>query len=128
MTGEAGYIRILRSTKVQDGIIRIEFTAGEAAEKRAHAVAGAKEELLAFLKIEDEKLLPAAAERVFITWKKARKLAKKGKDIPYDTLENATLEPFDGDPLVEAAARLQTQPEHLLKTLQRFSKEIEEWK
>ncbi len=127
-TSEAGYIRILRSTKVQDGIVRIEFTAGLAAEKLAHEKADKLDELKAFLGVDDDKLVPAAAERVFTMWKKAKKLSKKGKDIPWKTLETAKLESFDGDVLVEAARRLQTQPEHVMNTLRRFMKDIEELK
>ena len=122
LTGEAGTIRILRSTKVQDGIIRIEFTAGKAAAKTADEKGKELMEIKKFLKIEDERLMPSAAERVFTVWKEARKAARKGE--PFDeTNVKAHLTPFDGDALAETAKRLQTQPQHILATLTRFRKE-----
>ncbi|MBR9693062.1 alanine--tRNA ligase [Candidatus Woesearchaeota archaeon] len=127
-TGEAGYIRILRSTKVQDGIIRIEFTAGLAAEKLAHDKKDKTEEIMQFLGVKEENLIPAASERLFLTWKKTKKLSKKKQDIPWKELEGAKLVPFKGEALAEAAHRLQTQPEHVLNTLTRFKKEIDEIK
>jgi alanyl-tRNA synthetase len=128
MTGETGTIRILRATKVQDGIVRIEFTAGLAAQKLAHAQRENLDSLMALLKVSDEKLLPAAAERVFNAWKAAKKAAKKNEAIDYHALENAKLEPYSGDVLAETAQRLQTQPQHVQSTLARFLKEITEFK
>lgn len=124
-TGEAGLIRILRSTKVQDGVIRIEYVAGDAARKLVEEKKGALEELMGHLSVKEAALIPAAAERVFATWKQARKLAKKGEEIDWNALENAELEPYKGrDPIAEAAKRLSTQPEYILNTLAKFEKEI----
>ncbi len=126
MTGEAGSIRILRSTKVQDGVIRIEYVAGDAARKLVAERQGGLDAVKEYLKVNDERLIPAAAERVFATWKQARKLAKKKEPVDWRSLESAMLEPYTGpNPVAEAAKRLQTQPEHLLNTLAKFAKEIE---
>lgn len=125
MTGEAGLIRILRSTKVQDGVIRIEYVSGDAARKMVEGKKGIVEEVKEYLTVSDEKLIPAAAERIFSTWKQARKLAKKNEAIDWHAMEGAPLTPYEGDPVAEAAKRLQTQPEHLLNTLAKFAKEIE---
>ncbi len=122
LTGEAGTIRILRSTKVQDGIIRIEFTAGKAAQKTTQEKGKELEEIKKFLDVDDERLVPAAAEHVFKVWKEARKAAKKKE--PFDEKNvKRMLQPFDGDALAETAKRLQTQPQHILATLTRFRKE-----
>jgi len=128
-TGEAGHITILRATKVQDGIIRIEYVAGKAADRQEEEQRGKTKELRAFLGVKDDALIPAAAERVFSVWKQAKKLAKKKEDIPWKKLEAVKLDESDApDPVTEAAKRLQTQPEHVLKTLKRFQKEIEKLK
>ncbi len=115
-TGEAGRILLLRSTKVQDGIVRIEFVAGAAAERVARERAERLREVQEFLGVREAALIPAAGERLFQEWK----AAKKGKALP-----PAKLELFAGDALAEVAKRLRTQPEHVLKTLQRFRKELD---
>ncbi|RME31221.1 alanine--tRNA ligase [Candidatus Woesearchaeota archaeon] len=122
-TGEAGTIRLLGSRKVQDGIIRIEFTAGKAAEGEAEQRARLAQEVAEALGVE-EREIPAAAERLFTAWKKLRKAAKKQRALDVSALLSAKLEPYGGDVISEAAKRLQTQPEHLLKTIKRFSTEI----
>ncbi len=123
-TGEVGRITLLGSRKVQDGIIRIEFVAGKAADSAAKAHEQRVEELAKALGV-DAAEIPSAAERLFTTWKKLRKAVKKQRPIDVDALLNAPLEPFTGDVIAEAARRLQTQPEHLLKTINRFSADIE---
>jgi len=124
LTGEAGTIKILKSTKVQDGIIRIEFTAGKAASKTVDQKGKELEEIMHFLKVKDEKLVPAAADHVFKVWKEARKAMKKKEPFDETTIK-AHLTPFDGDVIAETAKRLQTQPQHILATLTRFRKESE---
>ncbi len=125
MTGEAGTIKLLRSTKVQDGVIRIEYVAGDAALRTTHEKGKELEELKTFLHVTDEKLIPSAAEHVFKVWKEARKYAKKGTEIPWSALEGAPLAAYEGEPVAEAARRLQTQPQHLLNTLKKFTREID---
>ena len=115
----------MRSTKVQDGIIRIEFVAGDAAVKLVNEKKHELGELSAFLKVTDETLIPAAAERVFNVWKEAKKKMKKGEAIDWHSLEHAPLKGYDGDVVAEPAKRLQTQPQHILNTLKKFAKEIE---
>ena len=124
-TGEAGLIKILRSTKVQDGVIRIEYVAGDAAVKLVNEKKNELGEISAFLKIKDEKLMPSAAERIFNIWKEAKKKTKRGEAIDWPGLEHAPLTAYKGDVLAETAKRLQTQPQHILNTLKKFTKEID---
>jgi alanine--tRNA ligase len=126
-TSEAGNIHILKSTKIQDGIVRITFTAGERAGEEIGKKDSLADDLAAFFGVEKE-LVPARAEELFSKWKKAKKAVKKGKEINLKELELTSKEKFDGNILEETAKRLKTQIEHLPSTLNRFKKELEEAK
>lgn len=119
-TGEVGRIHILNSRKIQDGIIRLEYTAGLSAADAASTKEREIAEIASYLGV-DAPLVPDTAENLFRSWKQWRKAAKKG-GAPEGS--NPAPQPFDGDVLAETAARLRTQPEHILKTLQRFTAEI----
>lgn len=115
-TAQAGKIKILKSTKVQDGIIRIEFVSGPAAERIIAAETAVIENLIAELECEEEQI-PGRCAELFAMWKKA----KKGK---LEKLEFSSLEKTPGDILGKAARELKTQPEHVLKTVRRFKDDI----
>ena len=130
-TGEVGKIKILKSTKIQDGIVRIEFVAGKKAEEISGKEGNVVGEASKLLGVE-ERYLPSRVEELFSAWKKASKLLKKkkeGKEISLEENESLKLfkkEEFYGDTLTEIASRLKTQPEHVLKTIIRFKKELDE--
>jgi len=129
-TGEAGEIKILKSTKIQDGIVRITFTAGKAAEKTEQAEKSIIDEAAKLLSIKP-KQLPARAEELFKKWKTARKAVKKKKQIDAKEFELTSTEEYEGsdDDILEKTANiLKTQPEHITKTISRFIKELEEFK
>ncbi|MBA5942262.1 MAG: alanine--tRNA ligase [Methanophagales archaeon] len=71
-TGECGTIKLLRTERIQDGIERIEYAAGEAAIEAMQR----QEELIrnsaAVLNVPSEKL-PSVVERFFEEWKQLRK-------------------------------------------------------
>jgi alanyl-tRNA synthetase len=71
-TGECGTIKILRTERIQDGIERLEYAAGEAAIEAIQE----QEELIrmsaAVVKVPFEKL-PSVVERFFAEWKQLRK-------------------------------------------------------
>ncbi len=124
-TGEAEKITLLKSTKIQDGVVRIEFVAGPAATKLSGAREHLLEESMLVLGITNKDLLAPRTEELFAKWKKVKKLRKKGKDIPVE-LTTLSAEPRPSqDPLQEAAATVSVQEEHLPKTLTRF---LEEWR
>ncbi len=126
-TNQVGRIKILKSSKVQDGIVRIEFAAGEAADKVEEMKTGNAEEIASFLDV-DVKEVPARAREIFEKWKKIKKLMKKKKEMPENIFDFSSSEKSDGDVVAESAKILKTQPEHVLKTLKRFLNDIEEWK
>ena len=118
-TSEVGTIRIIKTTKVQDGIVRIVFTAGKATENLSSQEGEVLDKVAKLLNCDADQV-PARVEELFSLWKK---IVKKKKDIEF-MLESK--ERFEGDALVKSCEMLKTQPEHLINTIKRFLKEIEE--
>ena len=126
-TSEVGRIHILKTSKISDSIVRIEFTAGKAAEWHESAKEGILEQAATLLDVGIEEL-PARVDELFNKWKKVKKVVKKqGKllEVDYRLVKR---EVFDGEILPEIAKILKTQPEHIIKTLKRFLHEMEEMK
>ncbi len=71
-TGEVGPIKILRTERIQDGIERIEYSAGEAAVEAMQAREELIRESASVLRVPQDKL-PSAVERFFDEWKQLRK-------------------------------------------------------
>jgi alanyl-tRNA synthetase len=126
-TKEAGEIKILKSSKIQDGVVRITFTAGNAAQKTEEAEGALLEKLQKILNVPEEQL-PARCTELFQKWKKAKKAIKKKKELDTKKLEFTSSESFEGDILTECASVLSTQPEHVPKTVSRLVNELEEMK
>ncbi|MBW2985458.1 alanine--tRNA ligase [Candidatus Woesearchaeota archaeon] len=126
-TSEAKGIKIIKSTKIQDGICRIVFTAGKAAKQQ---IEGEQDILNKLVKILGVKIneIPARSEELFDKWKKARKAVKKKKKIDIKELKLVSKKKYEGDILTETAKIFKTQPEHILKTTERFISEIEKSK
>ncbi|MBN1156718.1 alanine--tRNA ligase, partial [Candidatus Woesearchaeota archaeon] len=120
-TGEAGRIKLLKATKIQDGVVRLTFTAGGAAESISEVRSDLLEEAARLLGVEKDEV-PARAEELFEKWKT---IVKKKKDVPFELTRK---EKCEGDALCKTAEVLRTQPEHIVKTITRFLKDIEEMK
>lgn len=71
-TGEVGAIKILRIERIQDGIERLEYAAGEAAIEAIQAQEELIKKSASVLKVPPEKL-PSVAERFFEEWKQLKK-------------------------------------------------------
>ncbi len=71
-TGEIGPIKILRTERIQDGIERIEYSAGEAAVKEIQLLEELIRKSASVLRVPVHKL-PSAVERFFEEWKQLRK-------------------------------------------------------
>jgi len=126
-TSEAGEIKILKATKISDGIVRLYFTAGEAARKESKKEKEILEEAAMLLKVNTNQL-PARVDELFEKWKLARKAAEKKKKINMKELELSSKEEFKGNALDRVSEILKTQPEHVNKTIKRFLEELEEFK
>jgi len=71
-TGEVGAIKVLRVEHIQDGIERLEFSAGIAALYAMQRVEGLLSASAGALSVQPENL-PAAVQRFFSEWKEQRK-------------------------------------------------------
>jgi len=131
LTGEVQLIKILKTSKVQDGIVRIEFTAGNAAVKTERHEKGVLEETAKMLGVDIDQL-PGRVEELFEKWKKARKAIQKGKKLEKKEFEEfnltSTIAYKGEDTLAKLAEILKTQPEHVTKTIKRFLYELEDYK
>ncbi len=121
-TSEAGKIKILKSNKIQDGVVRITFTAGKAATVEEKEEKGLLEEAAKLLDCKPNQV-PSRANELFCIWKKVVKKKKK-----VDSTDLKSTDEFEGDALHKTSEILKTQPEYILKTIQRFKKEIDEKK
>lgn len=71
-TGEVGFIKIIRTERIQDGIERLEFAVGEAAINHVQSQADQLSRVADILRVPPEKAA-AGAEQLFDEWKKARR-------------------------------------------------------
>jgi len=126
-TSEAGEIKILKATKISDGIVRLYFTAGEAAKKESKKEKEILEEAARLLHVEINHL-PARVNELFEKWKLVKKAVEKKKEIKFDELKLQKIEEYHGNVLDKISEILKTQPEHVVKTVKRFLKEMEEMK
>jgi len=122
ITGDVGQIRILKSSKLQDGIVRIEFTAGLAAEKTLHDKETSLEDISKILNCTNNQIL-GRIEELFTKWKK---IVKKNSVERFELTSIVESEESDDKILSKAAAILNTQPENIIKTIERFLREIYE--
>lgn len=121
-TEEVGLIKLVRSTKVSDAAIRIEYVAGRAARSMIEKEGNILEEAAKILKCEGSQV-PGRALELFELWKD---VVKKGKERKSNLVSK---EKTSGSPkeLVEKSAQLlKTQPEFLVKTIQRFLDELKQ--
>ena len=126
-TLEAGQIKILQTAKISDGIVRLYFTAGEAAQKEGMKEKEILEEAARLLEVNINQL-PSRIEELFEKWKYAKKSLEKKRAIFLKDLELTSKEKFEGNVLDKIAVILKTQPEHVVKTIKRFLNEMEEYK
>ena len=75
-TGDVGFISILKTKRVQDGVVRIEFAAGDVALNYLREKERLLRETSRILGVEEKKV-PEKVEEVFNTWKEKRKALKK---------------------------------------------------
>jgi alanyl-tRNA synthetase len=120
ITGDVGQIKILRSSKLQDGIVRIEFTAGLAAEKTIHDKETSLEDVAKILNCSP-KQVPGRVEELFQKWKK---IVKKNSTEKFELTSTIESDYTEEKLLNKTASMLNTQPENVIKTIERFLREI----
>ncbi len=121
-TKETGMIKIIKTSKISDGIVRLEYTAGKAAQSEVDKEGKLLEACAKFLGVKKSQV-PGRATEIFNVWKD---VVKKGKARPKGFTSKDEELGTDKDVLERTASILKTQPEHVLKTLQRFVQEIDE--
>ncbi|MBS3117845.1 alanine--tRNA ligase [Candidatus Woesearchaeota archaeon] len=118
-TSSIGRILITKAGKISDAVIRLEYLAGNAAEKYMNSKEDSIDSVASFLNVPPSQI-PGRAEEIFLLWKE---VVKKKKKVP---IKLSSSEKYKGGNILEEAARrLKTQPEHVLKTLKRFLKDLE---
>jgi len=124
-TGEIGTIRIIKSSKIQDGIVRIEFTAGPAAQSAIALETRILNETAAILGVKPAQV-PARGEEIFTKWKKLKKIVGKDQEIPEDLLVLSSKDEYEGNTLERISEIFNTQPEHVPKNAEKFLKAYNE--
>jgi len=75
-TGEVGFITILHTKRVQDGVVRIEYVCGDVALKRLEEKEKLLKETAEELSVKDADV-PKAVKDLFEKWKEKRKALEK---------------------------------------------------
>ncbi len=78
-TGEVGMIKILKVESIQDGVIRFEYAAGEAALEAVKSIEDIVRRSSEILRVEPS-LLPKTVERFFEEWKSQKKEIERLKE------------------------------------------------
>lgn len=75
-TKEVGFITILKTKRIQDGIVRLEYCSGDVAEKYLKEKEKFLKETGQILKVKEDDI-PKSVEELFNKWKETRKELKK---------------------------------------------------
>lgn len=129
-TSEAKLIKLIKSTKIQDGIVRIEFVAGNSAVELAEHEKKIVDELAKLLNCNRDEIIRRVSE-LFDKWKNVRKALKKGQAIDESLLYLTSKEALKLDDtkiLRRSSEILSTQPEQIINTVSRFLNDLEDAK
>ncbi|MFH2021540.1 MAG: alanine--tRNA ligase [archaeon] len=122
-TGEAKLIKIIKTTKIQDGVVRIEFTAGNAAAKEINKDLEILQDAAKILNCRINQV-PGRSKELFDKWKKVVKKKKSDSEDDFKLLSIEECKDTEPILLKNTADILSTQPIHIAKTLERFMKEL----
>ncbi|MFX0028561.1 MAG: alanine--tRNA ligase [Candidatus Hermodarchaeota archaeon] len=121
-TSETGYIHITKSQKVQDGIVRLTFVAGEATNRLKQKHIRILDELKQILNV-DRKHFVGRVKELVEKWKNVNKSLKSGK-IDNDDLKLTSIEVFEGDVLSEISQYLRIKKDEAPSRIRKF---YDEW-
>ncbi len=122
-TSETGVIKIIKSQKIQDGVVRLVFTAGEATQNYLNKQKQIIENLSEILSVEP-KQIPFRVKELVEKWKNLTKSIKTGKFKKSD-LELTSEKNFTGDIINKVSDLLNVKNEDIPK---KVSKMLEEWR
>ncbi|MFX1258875.1 MAG: alanine--tRNA ligase [Promethearchaeota archaeon] len=119
-TSETGSIHIIKSQKIQDGIVRLTFTAGKATEEIKKKDENILNELESLLNVDRNKLVGRIKELL----EKRNKLVHKPEKSNNDDLKLISEEEFEGDILNELSNFFNVKKDDLIS---KIKKTLEEW-
>ncbi len=92
-TGEVGPILLLGQERIQDGVIRLNYVAGDHAEKKLEEMINVLDELKKELGVNNDEAIPDAVEALFEEWKATKKALEAYRKVKAkEALENIKLE------------------------------------
>jgi len=121
-TSETGEIKIIKSQKIQDGIVRLIFTAGKATDQVKTEFKQILEDLRSILKV-DENLVVGRVKELLEKWKRINKALKNGK-VNEEDINLISNEKFDGDILYELSKLLEIKESQIPSKVQKL---FDEW-
>ncbi len=125
-TSETSEIMITKSQKIQDGIVRLTFTAGKATQELKERNMKLLDELNSILRVDSDKLVGRANE-LLEKWKNLNKALKNGK-VNSNDLELTSSEVFEGAVLKELSQILNVKKDQLPTKIKKLHSEWEESK
>ncbi|MBY8984085.1 MAG: alanine--tRNA ligase [Candidatus Lokiarchaeota archaeon] len=117
-TSETGYIHITKSQKIQDGTVRLTFTAGDATDKLKEKHMEILDKLKGILNVERKQLVCRITE-LFEKWKNINKALKTGR-IDESDLHLTSSEIFEGDVLSEISQFLNIKKDDVPNKIQKL--------
>ncbi len=127
-TSEAQQLIIVGSSKISDGVVRVTYKAGNAAKQHLEGGLSIAQDAAKLFDCEIAQL-PNYANALFALWKTAKKSAKKGKEFSSELIvtPSASVNGSEVQIVEQVAAVFRVQPEHIIKTIERFKSEITEF-
>ncbi|KKM77998.1 hypothetical protein LCGC14_1364410 [marine sediment metagenome] len=122
-TSETGYIHLTKSQKIQDGVVRLTFTAGKATEKLREKHKIILKELKLILNVECKQLV-GTVKNLLEKWKNLNKSLKSGS-VDETDLHLSSTETFEGDILSEISQILSTKKDEIPNKVQKY---FSEWR
>ena len=123
-TSESGYIHITKSQKIQDGVVRLTFVAGNATDKLREKHKIILDDLKLILNVERKQLVGRVKE-LLEKWKNINKSLKSGRADESD-LQLTSSETFEGGVLSEISQIFNTKKEEIPNKVQKYFSEWSE--
>jgi len=125
-TAETGKIKIIKSQKIQDGVVRLKFTAGKATERIKKKDGEILNELVALMNISSDKIVGRVKE-LLTKWKNVNKSLTTGNFNESD-LKLTSNEVFKGDILTEISYFLNIKKDQVPSKIEKLYLEWNEAK
>jgi alanyl-tRNA synthetase len=117
-TSEAGRIKIIKSQKISDGVVRLTFTAGKATSEIEEQRIELLEKLTNLLNVSKEKLVGRVKELIE-KWKNLNKALQTGMISQQDLSLNSK-ESYSGDVINELSSILGVKEDDVFSRIQNF--------